>query len=144
MKANAGIPFAGQRMISMALVLGMAMYAIAVGVILKVNDGVGVSEEPIEVLDTIATIFGIVAAVLAVFIRILITKKAAATDKDQRAKPRLLALFIPLGFLEAGCVLAITAWMLNGNAVPSLAVACVLLSIAIAMIPLQDPDADTA
>ena len=57
--------------------------------------------------------------------------------------PRLISRIAPLAILEAGCLFAITAWMLNGQAVPALAVACVLLSIAIAMIPLQDPDADS-
>ena len=143
MNGNVDIPFAGQRMICVALVLGMAMYAVVVGVILKLNDGVGMTEEPIEVLDTIALIVGIAVAVLAVFARILIAKKAATADKGQRATPRFLSLVVPLVLLEGGCLLAITVWMLNGNAVPALAVACVLLSIAIAMIPLQDPDTDS-
>lgn len=143
MNGNVGIPFAGQRMICMALVLGMAMYAVVVGLILKLNDGVGMIEEPIEVLDTIALVVGIAVAVLAVFARILLAKKAATGDKDQRATPRFLSLVVPLVLLEGGCLLAITVWMLNGNAVPALAVACVLLSIAIAMIPLQDRDTDT-
>jgi F0F1-type ATP synthase membrane subunit c/vacuolar-type H+-ATPase subunit K len=142
MSGNVNMPFAGQRMVCMALVFGMAMYAIVAGVMLKMNDGLGLSEEPIEVLDTVALIVGITFAVSAVFVRSLMTKKAKAADKDHRATPRFLSRIVPLAIIEAGCLLAITVWMLNGNALPALAVACVLLSIAIAMIPTQDPDAD--
>jgi hypothetical protein len=41
--------------------------------------------------------------------------------------------------LEGGCLLGVVAWMLNGNAVPNLVVTLVLMSIAIALIPLRDP-----
>ena len=143
MNGNVIMPFAGQRMVCMALVFGMAMYAIAAGVLLKTNDGVGLAGEPIEVLDTVALAAGIVLAGVALLVRMLLSKKAEAADKDHRGTPRFLSRLIPLAIIEAGCLLAITAWMLNGKALPSLAVALVLLSIAIAMIPLQDPDADT-
>ena len=129
-------------MICIALVFGIAMYAIVVGVILKMNEGIGLSDEPIEVLDTVALAVGITVAVVALLIRWILIKKAEATAKEHRARPRLLSRIIPLTIIEGGGLLAITIWMLNGNAVPSLAVACVLLSLAIALIPLTDPDAD--
>ena len=53
---------------------------------------------------------------------------------------RFIQRLAPIAMIEAGCLLAITAWMLNGQAVPALVVACVLISIAIAMLPLHDPD----
>lgn len=143
MSGNLNVPFAGQRMVCMALVFGMAMYAIAAGVMLKVNDGVGLAEEPIALLNTAALIVGIAVAIIGVFVRILLTKKAEAVDKEHRATPRFLSRIVPLAIIEAGCLLAITVWMLNGSALPALAVACVLLSIAIAMIPTRDPDAES-
>lgn len=143
MTSNAGPSFAQQRTICIALVLGIAMYVTAVGVILKINDGSGLSDEPIEVLDTAALAVGIAVAIGAMLARSILTKKAKATAKEHRATPRFLARIVPLAIIEGGGLLAITAWMLNGNALPSLAVACVLLSFAIALIPLTDPDADT-
>ena len=143
MSGNVNMPFAGQRMICMALVFGMAMYAIVAGVMIKMNDGVGLSEEPIEVLDAVSLGVGIGAAVIAMVVRVMLTKKAEATDKEHRATPRFLSRIVPLAILEGGCLLAITVWMLNGTALPPLAVACVLLSFAIALVPMQDPDADT-
>ena len=142
MNRHEGPSFSDQRMICIALVFGIAMYAIVVGVILKMNEGIGLSDEPIEVLDTVALAVGITVAVVALLIRWIFIKKAEATAKEDRARPRLLSRIIPLTIIEGGGLLAITIWMLNGNAVPSLAVACVLLSLAIALIPLTDPDAN--
>jgi hypothetical protein len=41
--------------------------------------------------------------------------------------------------LEAGCLMSLTAWLLNGNPVPGLVVAMVLLSLAILIVPMRDP-----
>jgi cytochrome bd-type quinol oxidase subunit 2 len=143
MSGNRNVPFAGQRMVCMALVFGMVLYAIAAGVMLKVNDGIGLAEEPIALLNTAALIVGIAVAIIATLLRRLLTKKAEAADKEHRAAQRFLSRILPLAIIAGGCLLAITTWMLNGEAMPALAVACVLLSIAIAMIPTQDPDAES-
>lgn len=144
MSGNVNMPFAGQRMICMALVFGMAMYAIVAGLVLQTNEGAGLADEPIEMLDTVALAVGIAAGVLGMLVRVLLTRKAEAAAKEDRATPRFLSRIVPLAILEGGCLLAITVWMLNGKAVPALAVALVLLSFAIALIPLQDPDAEVA
>ena len=137
------MPFAGQRIVCLALVFGMTMYAIVAGVLLQTNNGVGLVEEPIEELNLVSVILGAAVAISAIGTRLAITKRAEALPKSERALPRLLSRIAPIAILEAGCLFAITAWMLNGQAVPALAVACVLLSIAIAMIPMHDPDAES-
>ena len=53
-------------------------------------------------------------------------------------------MLVPLAILEGGCLFATTVWMLTGNAVPSLAVALVMLAIAIALVPFSDPDTHSA
>ncbi len=87
------MPFAQQRLVFCALLVGMTMFAI-------------------------------VAA-------------SAAT----RSQAQFVATLIPLAILEGACLLGITAWLLNGNAVPNLVAALVLLSIAIAMVPFSAPHA---
>lgn len=142
MNGKASIPFAGQKMIYMALVVGIAMYAIVAGLILKSNDGIGLMEEPIQMLDTASPIVGIALALAAIAARILFNKRADAAELGGRSMQRMLSRLVPIFLLESACLFAITAWLLNGKAMPSLAVACILLSIAIAMMPLQDPDVD--
>ncbi len=143
MNGNQQMPFAGQRMLCLALVLGMTMYAIAAGVVIQSNDGVGLAGEPIEVLDSVVLFVGGAMAAGALALRKVLSTRAEAREKADRSTPRFLSRIVPLAMLELGCLLAITVWMLNGSAVPALVVACVLLSIAIALVPFQDPDADT-
>ncbi len=143
MNGNQQMPFAGQRIICFALVFGMTMYAIVAGVVIQNNEGVGLAEEPIEVLDSVVMFVGGAMAAGALAVRMVMNKRAEARDGPDRYLPRLLSRIVPLAMLEAGCLLAITTWMLNGKTVPSLVVACVLLSFAISMVPLRDPDADT-
>lgn len=138
------MPFAGQKMICMALLVGIALYAILAGVILKSNAGIGILDEPIESLDTAAVVVGIAQTLAAVTLRFLFNKKADAADLADRTTPRLLSRLVPIFILQTACLFAITVWLLNGKAVPALAVACILLSISIALMPLQDPDADRA
>lgn len=136
------IPFSGQRIISFALVFGMTMYAIVAGVILETNDGTGLLAEPMPVLDTVALVVGCATGLAALVLRTVMTKRAEAAALENRQLPRFLSRIVPMAILELGCLLAITVWMLNGAAKPSLVVACVLLSIAIAIVPFQDPDAE--
>ncbi len=143
MNGQVSIPFAGQKMIYMALVVGIAMYAIVAGLILKSNDGIGIIEEPIQMLDTASSLVGITLALAAIAVRIIFNKRANAAELSGRNMQRMLSRLVPIFLLEAACCFAITVWLLNGKAIPSLAVACILLSIAIAMMPLQDPDADS-
>lgn len=137
------MPFAGQRIVCVALVFGMLMYAIVAGVMLQMNEGKGIAETPIEELNLIAMILGAALGAGAIAVRLMLNKRAEAVAKEDRGNLRLLSRLVPIAIIEAGCLFAITAWMLNGQAVPALAVACILLSIAIAMIPLHDPDIDS-
>jgi hypothetical protein len=143
MSGKTSIPFAGQRIVCVALVFGMLMYAIVAGVMLQMNEGNGIAEAPIEELNLIAMILGAALGAGAIAARLTLNKRAEAVAKEDRGNLRLLSRLVPIAIIEAGCLFAITAWMLNGQAVPALAVACILLSIAIAMIPLHDPDIDS-
>ena len=133
-------PFAAQRMICMALVFGMTMYAVVAGVMLQMNDGKGIAEEPIEDLNLISLIVGVAVAIGGTATRLFLAKRVEALPKGERGMLRFIQRLAPIAMIEAGCLLAIIAWMLNGQAVPALVVACVLISIAIAMLPLHDPD----
>ncbi|MCA8952227.1 MAG: hypothetical protein KDE27_22140 [Planctomycetes bacterium] len=135
-------PFAAQRVLFLMLLLGMTAYSIGAAVVLQTNDGRGLADQPIPELDSVVIAVGIGTAVAAVAVRALLRRRAAGQPSPERGRTRFLAVLIPLATLEGGCLLGVTAWLLNGNAVPGLAVALVLLAIAIAIVPFRDPDAD--
>ena len=72
--------FAGQRIICLALVLGMTMYAIVAGVVLQSNDGAGLLEEPLEGLDSTVLIVGGVTTAISLVVRLAANKLAEARD----------------------------------------------------------------
>jgi hypothetical protein len=137
----AGSSFAQQRLIGLALVLGMVLYIVAVAVMQQVGDGKLPAVGPIAILDTLVPIVGAAVAVGAFLLRRSLRGRAETKTGLMRSAARLQALLVPLALLEAGCLLATTAWWLNGAPVPHLATALVLLALAIAIVPLQDPDA---
>jgi len=132
--------FAQQRLVAIALLLGMTFYAVAVAVVLQTNDGKGMAGEPIAVLDTIVMVVGASMAVAAFTMRSMLDRAAQRAAPADRAGHRFRTMLVPLAMLEGACLFALTVWMLNGSTVPSLVTAMVLLALAIVMVPLRDPD----
>lgn len=135
------LPFFQQRLVFFALLFGMTMYAIVVGVMLQTNGGKGLAETPIPMLDTVVMATGSALAIAAFVVRSMLHGTAERTTGTAKSHARFRATLVPLAMLEGGCLFGLTVWMLNGNAVPGLVVALVLLSLAIASVPFTDPDA---
>jgi hypothetical protein len=133
-------PFAVQRILFFALFLGVTLFAIAAGIMLQSRDGKGLADPPIEVLHDVVIVVGAFALIGAFVMRALMHRRAAGLDGPARGAAKFMATLLPLAMLEGGCLLGVITWMLNGEAVPSLVVTLVLMSIAIALIPLRDPD----
>jgi hypothetical protein len=133
-------PFAAQRLIFMALLLGMVMFVIVIAVLLHQQDGKGFLVPPVPALDTAAVILGFATVAGALVLRRFLGRAGAAAAAPARGAARFRAVMIPLAVLESGCVFALTVWLLNGNSVPNLVVALVILSIAIAIVPFTDPE----
>lgn len=135
------LPFANQRLVFFALLIGMVLYTITVAVVLQTNGGKGVSVAAVPMLDTvvIGATAGLVIAAFAM--RAVLGASAARQQGAARSHALFAATLVPLALLEGACLLALTAWLLNGNAVPNLVAALVALSMAITVVPFSDPDA---
>ena len=136
--------FAQQRLICIALLVGMSFYAIVVAIVLKTNDGKGMAPEPLVILDTVVVAVGAAMAIGAFVLRSVLGGAAEKTAPEQRAMARFRAALVPIVLLEGGCLFGVTVWMINGTPVPGLVVAMVLLAIAIVLVPFTDPDAERA
>ncbi|MCA8964072.1 MAG: hypothetical protein H6838_09525 [Planctomycetes bacterium] len=134
-------PFGAQRLILIALLMGMACYAVVVGVLLSQQDWVGLAEPGIEILETVSLAVGGAALVGALVLRSVLSGRAEAAAPEQRPLLAFQARLMPVAILEGGVLLSITAWMLNGGLMPYVAVAGVLFAIAILFVPFTDPDA---
>lgn len=132
-------PFAAQRIICIALLLGMFCYAVVVAVLLQQQGWQGISEAPIEILDTVVMAAGSAILVTAIVVRSALRGRAAAAPAATRALLTFQATLIPVAILEGGTLLAITVWMLNGNAIPHVIVAAVLFAVAVVFVPFTDP-----
>lgn len=132
------IQFATQKIVCFALLFGMTAYAITAAVVLQMNGGVGLADESSPALDTMTTAAGIATAAIAIALRVVLARRADRLDGAARASARFTSVLLPLAMLEVGCLFAITVWLLNGTAVPALAVALVLLAIAISVVPFSD------
>jgi hypothetical protein len=135
------IPFAQQRILYFAILLGVAMFVVMVAVLQQTNDGKGLGAEPIAALDTAVIALGLAAAVSAFAVRGPLVRRAEQATGSARSHARFRATLVPLAILEGGSLFGIVTWMLNGDPVPGLVVALVLLAGAIAIVPLRDPDA---
>ena len=133
-------PFAMQRVVFVALLLGQSLFAVVVGVLLQTRGGRGLAEPPLPLLDTVVLVTGISLTSASLVLRRILSRVATSLDGDARAHARFRATLIPLAMLEGGSLFGITAWLLNGNAVPPLAVAIAMLAIAVVMVPFTDPD----
>lgn len=130
-------------MICFAMVAGMTLFLLVAGVLLESSDGVGLAEEPIESLDTLCMLLGAAMTVGAISSRVILGRRAASLEQPMRSRVQTSSRIIPIAMLEGACLLATVTWLLNGTAVPALVVACVMLSLAIAMVPIRAPDAET-
>lgn len=133
------IPFAAQRVVFLALVFGLLVFMGVIAVLQ--NSGQPVAATPIPVLDTVSIALGAVTAVGAFAVRGPLHRQADAQPPTARGLARFRAHLVPLAILEGGALFALVTWLLNGNAVPSLVVANLLLAMMIAILPLRDPDA---
>lgn len=133
-------PFAQQLLVLLALVLGMTMYIIAVAVVLHANDGKPLAEAPNPLLDTVCVATGGGLALTAMLLRTILRARAAKLTGGERASLWFKSNLAAIALLEGGSLFGSTTWLLNGNAVPGLVVALVLLSLAIAIVPFTDPD----
>ncbi|MFN7587158.1 MAG: hypothetical protein ACK501_12105 [Planctomycetota bacterium] len=132
--------FAQQRLIAFGLLFGVGAYSLVAAIVLQQNDGKGLQPDlPAELAD-VALMLGPAMLVAGLVLRLVMNRRAEALPADERASPRLQALLLPMGVLEAGALFGITVWMLSGKAVPSLVTALVLFAAMIAIVPLRDPD----
>lgn len=133
--------FAQLRIVCFALLFGMTSFAVVAAVLLQGNDGKGLAEQPLPMLDPIVIAVGTAAVIAAVVLRRVLGPRATETDPERRLAARFRATLLSIAALEGGCLLGIVTWLLQGDPVPGLVVAMVLLAIAIAMVPFRDPDA---
>lgn len=133
-------PFAVQRIVFFSLLGGIVMFTVVVAVLIQGNDGKGLGD-PIEALDKV--VIGVAASVglAALFARGALARAANDAPAAERSGKRFLATLVPLAMLEGGAMLGLTAWMINGTAVPNLVTAMVLFAAAILLVPFSDPDA---
>jgi hypothetical protein len=135
-----GLPFAHQRIVFLTMLLSAMMYIVVIAALQQVG-GIRPFEKPLPVFDTIVPVLAATIATGALLLRSVQRQTAEALAGAERQAARFRATLVPLAMVEAGCLFAATAWWLNGTAVPHLVAALVLLSIAIAIVPFQDPDA---
>lgn len=138
------LPFATQRLVFFGLLFGMTMFALAAAVLIMTNDGKGMASSPLPQLQSVVVPIGIAAAIGALVMRRTLLRTLPQAPGRERSQARFRATLVPLVLLEAGCLFALTSWFLNGDTVPNLVVALVLLSLAIAIVPLSDPDAESS
>lgn len=134
-----GPTFAQQRLVCFGLLMGVSAYAIVVAVVLE-QAGKGFGPQHDDVFDTVSMAAGAALAVAAMVLRQKLGQLVAVASPADRASARFRALLVPMALLEAGCLLGITTWLWNGNPVPGLVVAMVLLALMISFVPLRDPD----
>jgi hypothetical protein len=137
------MPFALQRLVFFALLLGMVAYTVVTAVLLQ-TFGKGLAESPIAGLDDVAVFAGLAMATGAMLVRRSLQRRAELLPAAERSHARFRATLVPLAILEGGCLLGTTTWLLNGRPVPGLVVGMVLLSLAVLIVPMRDPDADRA
>jgi len=134
--------FAQQRIVLVAILSGVVAYAAVVAFVLPGDARPNPAGVP--VLDEVSICAGIGLAVAALLARRALTASAANAAPGERANRQFLARLVPLAMLEGGCMLGLTAWMVNGDPVPGAIVAAVLFALALLLVPFQDPDAGAA
>lgn len=129
---------AQQRIVLVALIVGMTLYIVATAIVLQTNAGAGLAAEPVPALGTAAIAIGATTALGALLSRTVLRARAAGLEPAARQRAHFTANLVAIALLEGGSLFGTTTWLLNGTAVPGLAVALVLLSVAIALLPGRD------
>lgn len=137
---GASPPFAVQRIVCLSLLGGIAMYTVVVAVLLQGNDGKGLGDPVVPILDQIVIWAGAGVALAAFTLRAALMRAVDAAPPAERRDKRFVATLLPLAMLEGGAMLGITVWLINGTAVPNLVTAMVLFAAAILVVPLRDPE----
>ena len=132
-------PFAVQRILCLALVIGMSIYMVMAAVVLQSQEHT-ILEEPLAGFDIITLIVGGSALLVSLTGRMVLTQRANRTPPERRAMLRFAARLFPIAVLEFGGLLAITGWLLHGTTWPYLGVAGTLLAVAVALVPFTDVD----
>ena len=130
-------PFAQQRIVCLALLTGIVLYAAVVAYLLNS----GPVARPVPELDQVTLFAGIALAIGALVARGVLKAKANEAPAADRSQKHFVATLVPLAMLEGGCLLAITTWMVNTNTIPNLLIAGVLFAIAVVLVPFSDPAA---
>ena len=101
--------------------------------------------EPFDLLDPVVYILGPVAAVLAVVLRLVLSKKAAGQSGAAQSATRFMARFTPLVPLEGATLLACVAYYLGAPDAPALVtmIALPALMLALLVFGVSDDDADS-
>lgn len=134
-------PFAVQRLLFVALLLGMVAPAIVFAAVLASNDWRGLGDPPVPELGWAATLFGIAIAPIALLLRGRKLAAAEAAPPERQGMLRFQARLLPIAMLEGAVLLNLVAWLLNGTVLPTVPVAVVLSGLAVVLTPFSDPDA---
>lgn len=134
-------PFAQQRILFFALVLGVVAMA---GVIAFLTNEAGAAQPgeppPEDLLGPYVVPVATALAAAAFLIRGFLHGKADAAAGEERRRLRFRATFLPLVLLEGGALFGLIAWLQARKEQPGLIAALVLLAGMLAIIPLQDRD----
>ena len=133
-------PFAQQRLICLALLLGMVSYAMVVAVMVVQTGNKGMAAEYIFWLDIALPSAGVVCAAVAVSTRRMLSATAEPLFGTARGNALFRAILVPLAVTEGGCLFGVTAWLFNASVAP-LVTTVLLLSLSIWLMPFRDPDA---
>ncbi len=134
------LPFATQRLVALALLLAMLLFGGVTFAVWHGNGGKGLGEQPEPGLDAAAIAVGIASVLGAAVMRMVLGRAVANATGAARSHARFGATLVPLAILEGSCLFGLTIWLLNGNPVPGGIVAGAAFAIAVAMVPLHDPD----
>ena len=134
-------PFAQQRILFFALVLGVVAMA---GVIAFLTNEAGAAQPgeppPEDLLGPYVWPVAAALAAAALLVRGFLHGKADAAAGEERRRLRFRATFLPLALLEGGALFGLIAWLQARKEQPGLIAALVLLAGMLAIIPLQDRD----
>jgi hypothetical protein len=130
---------AEQRLVCIALVLGMPIYATVAGIVLLRNGDQPLLTDALTALDVGAWWAGLVIAIGAFLIRRLLAKRANRVDAQARPRAVWLSRVVPLTVLHSGSILLLSHWMITGMFAPGLLLACGLFLLAIGFIPRKQP-----
>lgn len=123
-----------QRLVAAAILGGALLFAVLVPFLLP-EDGGGLADPPIPVLDYVAVGVGASMLIVVQVVRGLLQQHAANAPPEQAASAQFTVVLVPLALLEGSMMFSCVAWMLNGTAVPNAAVFAVLFARGLMLVP---------